>query len=75
MAARLDLDFTDAARDQGSPFGGGSSFDKKEYLKSAATMKVNDRYSQMENHPIYKKIIQDNQEILEMSNEIFADAD
>ena len=75
LAARLDLDFTDAAIDQGSPFGGGSSFDKMEYLKSASMMKVNDRYSQMENHPVYKKIIQDNLEILEMSNEIFADAD
>ena len=75
MAEGLGLYFTDAAINQGSPFGGGSSFDKMEYLKTASLMKVNDRYKQMEDHPVYNRIIKENQEALEMSNEIFAGAD
>ena len=75
LAERLNLTFTDAAIDQKSPFGGGSSFDKMEYLKTASLMKVNDRHKQMENHPVYDRIIKENQETLEMSNEIFAGTD
>ena len=75
LAERLNLTFTDAAIDQESPFGGGSSFDKMEYLKTASLMKVNDRHKQMENHPVYDRIIKENQETLEMSNEIFAGTD
>lgn len=75
LTERLNLTFTDAAIDQKSPFGGGSSFDKMEYLKTASLMKVNDRYKQMEDHPVYNNIIKENQEALEMSNEIFAGAD
>ena len=75
LAEWLGLYFTDAAINQGSPFGGGSSFDKMEYLKTASLMKVNDRYKQMEDHPVYNRIIKENQEALEMSNEIFAGAD
>ena len=75
LAERLNLTFTDAAIDQESPFGGGSSFDKMEHLKTASLMKVNERYKQMESHPVYDRIIKENQEVLEMSNEIFASAD
>ena len=75
LAERLNLTFTDAAINQESPFGGGSSFDKMEYLKTASLMKVNERYKQMESHPVYDRIIKENKEALEISNEIFTNSD
>jgi len=75
LAERLNLTFTDTAINQGSPFGGGSSFDKMEYLKTASLMKVNERHKQMESHPVYDRIIKENKEALEISNEIFANSD
>jgi hypothetical protein len=67
----LGLHFTDAALDQLSPFGGGSSFTKMEFLKNASQMKVNNRYQDMAGDDNYSRIISDNKEALEMSNEIF----
>jgi hypothetical protein len=71
IAEELGLEFTDAALNQLSPFGGGSSFSSMEHLKTANAMKVNDRYRGMTGNADYEKIIKENKEALEMSNEIF----
>ena len=71
IAEGLGLEFTDAALNQLSPFGGGSSFSNMMYLKNANIMRVNDRYRGMVGNPDYEKIIKENKEALEMSNEIF----
>ena len=71
IAEGLGLEFTDAALNQLSPFGGGSSFSNMMYLKNANIMRVNDRYRGMVGNSDYEKIIKENKEALEMSNEIF----
>ena len=71
IAEKLGLEFTDSALNQLSPFGGGSSFSNMTYLKTANTMKVNDRYRDMAGSADYEDIIKENREALEMSNEIF----
>ena len=67
----LGLHFTDAALNQASPFGGGSSFDELAYLKNASEMDVLNRYKQMEDNEDYQKIIQDNEEAINLSNQLF----
>ena len=71
VAENLGLEFTDAALSQLSPFGGGSSFSGMTYLKSANSMRVNDRYRRMAGDADYERIIKENKRALEMSNEIF----
>ena len=70
-AEKLGLEFTDSALSQLSPFGGGSSFSGMTYLKSANSMRVNDRYRGMAGDADYERIIKENKRALEMSNEIF----
>ena len=41
------------------------------YLKSANSMRVNDRYRGMAGDADYERIIKENKRALEMSNEIF----
>ena len=74
VAEMLGVHFTDAALDQLSPFGGGSSFTKMRFLKSASQMNVNSRYQNMAEDDNYNRIINSNKEALEMSNEIFGSA-
>ena len=71
IADSLGLHFTDAALNQASPFGGGSSFDGLSYLKNASEMDVLTRYKQMEDNEDYQKIIQDNEEAINLSNQLF----
>ena len=71
VAEKLGLEFTDSALSQLSPFGGGSSFSGMTYLKSANSMRVNDRYRGMAGDADYERIIKENKRALEMSNEIF----
>ena len=71
VAEMLGVHFTDAALDQLSPFGGGSSFTKMRFLKNASQMNVNSRYQNMTEDDNYNRIINSNKEALEMSNEIF----
>ena len=68
---KLGLHFTDAALNQLSIFGGGSSFDGMKHIKTASLMKVNQRYKEMEDNPDYKQLINDNPDILLTSDEIF----
>tara|TARA_B100000809_G_scaffold244014_1_gene269548 strand:+ start:3115 stop:3873 length:759 start_codon:yes stop_codon:yes gene_type:complete len=67
----LGYTFTDAAKDQLSIFGGGSSFTGMDYLKSASQMDVNNRYKEMETHPYYKMVINKYEEALNLSDNIF----
>ena len=67
----LGYTFTDAAKDQLSIFGGGSSFSGMDYLKSASQMDVNNRYKEMETHPYYEMIMNKHQEALNLSDSIF----
>ena len=71
IADSLGLHFTDAALNQASPFGGGSSFDELAYLKNASEMDVLNRYKQMEDNEDYQKIMQDNKEAINLSNQLF----
>ncbi len=68
---KLGLHFTDAALNQLSIFGGGSSFDGMKHIKTASLMKVNQRYKEMEDHPDYIRIINENKDALSLSNDIF----
>ena len=67
----LGYTFTDAAKDQLSIFGGGSSFDDMKYLKNAYQMDVNNRYKELETHPYYEMILSKYEEVLKISDAIF----
>ena len=67
----LGFTYTDAAKDQLSIFGGGSSFDGMDYIKNASDMKVNERYKEVETHPYYEMLISKHEEALALSNAIF----
>jgi len=67
----LGLTFTDAAIDQLSIFGGGSSFDGMKHIKTASSMNTDKRYKEMEDNPYYKAILQQHSNVLSLSNEVF----
>ncbi len=67
----LGYTFTDAAKDQLSIFGGGSSFDEMRFLKNASDMDVNNRYKDIETHPYYEMMLIKYQDVLRLSNSIF----
>lgn len=71
ICEELGLHFTDAALNQLSIFGGGSSFDGMKHIKTASLMKVNKRYKELEDHPDYKRIIKANKDALSLSDDIF----
>ena len=71
IADLLDLHFTDVALNQTSPWGAGSSFDGFTYLKNASEMNVLNRYKQMEDNEDYQQIIQNNEEAIDLSNQLF----
>ena len=70
-AESLGFHFTDAAINQTSPWGSGSSFDGFTYLKNASEMNVLNRYKQMEDNEDYQQIIQNNEEAIDLSNQLF----
>ena len=63
--------FTDAAKDQLSIFGGGSSFSGMKHLKTASAMDVNNRYKEMESHPYYEMMLSKYEDVLKISDTIF----
>ena len=67
----LGYTFTDAAKDQLSIFGGGSSFDGMKYLKNASQMEINNRHKELETHPYYEMILSKYAEVLQISDDIF----
>ena len=67
----LGYTFTDAAKDQLSIFGGGSSFTGMDYLKNASQMDVNNRHKELETHPYYEMILSKHEEVLKISDAIF----
>ena len=71
ICEKLGLRFTDAAIDQLSIFGGGSSFDGMKYIKTAWQMQTNKRYKEMEDNPFYKAILHNHVDALLLSDEVF----
>jgi hypothetical protein len=71
IAETIGLEFTDAAREQTSIFGGGSSFDGLAHLKTASQMNVNERYLQLLDNPTYQKMIKSNPRAIKLSERIF----
>ena len=67
----LDYVFTDAAKNQLSIFGGGSSFDGMQHLKTASQMDVNNRYKELETHPYFEMMMSKHDEVLKLSDTIF----
>jgi len=67
----LGLHFTDAALNQLSIFGNGSSFDGMKHIKTAHLMNTNERYKQMLDNKDYQQILKDNDHILQLSESIF----
>ena len=70
IATKLDLHFTDAALNQLSIFGEGSSFDGMSYLKTATQMNVTQRYKQMKNDPDYRAIIAEHSNLVKDSDHL-----
>lgn len=68
---KLGLKFTDAAINQLSIFGGGSSFDGMKHIKTAWEMDVNTRYKTMEYDQTYQTLLQKYKYVLDISNEVF----
>lgn len=71
VCKELSLTFTDAAKEQLSIFGGGSSFDEMNFLKNAGGMDVTNRYKSMERDPYYRAYVNMNNEVLLKSKEVF----
>ena len=71
LAKMLGLKFTDAAINQLSIFGGGSSFDGMKYIKTAWEMDVNTRYKTMEYDKTYQTLLQKYKHVLDIRNEVF----
>jgi len=71
ICSDLGLTFTDAAKNQLSIFGGGSSFDSMQYIRNAEQMRVEERYKEVENDPIFQVIMEKNLKLLDLSNSIF----
>ena len=63
--------FTDVAKNQLSIFGGGSSFDGMQHLKTASQMDVNNRYKEVETHPYFEMMMSKHKEVLQLSDTIF----
>ena len=74
IAESLELHFTDTAINQTSSWGNGSSFDGFDYLKNASEMDVLNRYKKMEDDEEYQQVIQDNEEAIDLSNQLFGKA-
>ena len=71
ICEKLGLHFTDSAFNQLSIFGEGSSFDGMRHIKTASLMQVNQRYKQMEDNADYRRILEDNEQAVIISDEIF----
>tara|TARA_Y100000401_G_scaffold70186_1_gene56333 strand:- start:191 stop:1000 length:810 start_codon:yes stop_codon:yes gene_type:complete len=71
VCKNIGYTFTDAAKDQLSIFGGGSSFSGMQYFKNASDMDVNNRYKEIETHPYYKTLLNKHKEVLKLSDTIF----
>ena len=70
VAEKLNLKFTDASLDQLSIFGGGSSFDGMDYIKTATKMNVTQSYKQMEGNFAYEAILREYKDLLQESDDV-----
>ncbi|NES79307.1 MULTISPECIES: hypothetical protein [unclassified Okeania] len=69
IADKLQMEFSDAGIDMVTSFGGGSSFEGKEFDGKATSMDVLNRWRKVVDNPQYKKFF--NREIFEYSERIF----
>ena len=72
IAEKLQMEFSDAGIDQVTGFGGGSSFERKQFNGKATSMDVLNRWQKVSDNPRYKEFFT-NQEILKYSERIFGD--
>ncbi|NER06925.1 MAG: hypothetical protein F6K17_32260 [Okeania sp. SIO3C4] len=70
IADKLQMEFSDAGIDKVTSFGGGSSFEGKEFDGKATSMDVLNRWQKVADNPRYRKLF-NNQEIFEYSERIF----
>ncbi|MEM1169856.1 MAG: hypothetical protein AAGJ08_12450 [Cyanobacteria bacterium P01_H01_bin.35] len=69
IADKLQMEFSDAGIDQVNSFGGGSSFEGKQFDGKASSMDVLNRWQKVSDNPKYKQFF--NQEVLQYSEKIF----
>ncbi len=69
IAEKLQMEFSDAGIDQVKSFGGGSSFERKQFNGKASSMDVLNRWQKVSDNSQYKEFF--NQEVLEYSEQIF----
>ena len=70
LASQLGLEFSDAGFDEVPDYGGGSSVHGKQHQAGQQTKALTNRWKQVADHPVYKKIFEDS-EIWELSEKIF----
>jgi hypothetical protein len=70
LASKLNLEFSDAEFDRVKGAGGGSSFEGLSKRYEGSTMKVNERWKLMADHP-YMVAMLENKELIAYSNKIF----
>jgi hypothetical protein len=70
LAAKLELEFSDAGINEVKGQGDGSSFNGREFDGSASQMDVLARWTAFADHPEYRKLL-NNQELLYYSEKIF----
>ena len=70
ICSKLGLSFTDIGFKNIAPFGGGSSFNNKDFKNSANKMNVLNRYAQIQDHQ-FKNLLGQHNNLVEMSNKIF----
>ena len=70
IAEKLQMEFSDAGIDRVKSFGGGSSFEGKQFDGKATSMDVLNRWQKVSDNPQYKEFFT-NQEVWEYSERIF----
>ncbi|MGK7950711.1 MAG: hypothetical protein AB4368_18515 [Xenococcaceae cyanobacterium] len=72
IADSLQLNFTDAGFDEVRGYGGGSSFDGRDFHGLASNMDVNNRWKNITDHPKYHQFLA-NEQLMSYSQKIFGD--
>ncbi len=72
LAARLELDFTDAGFEQVTGFGGGSSFERTRMNGKASSMRTSDRWENFREDPGFRALFRDPL-LLDLAVDIFGE--
>ncbi|MDY7004752.1 MAG: hypothetical protein SWX82_12550 [Cyanobacteriota bacterium] len=70
IADKLQMEFSDTGIDKVTSFGGGSSFEGKQFDGKATSMDVLNRWQKVADNPRYRELF-NNQKILKYSERIF----